>query len=68
MQREAPFALKGLALWRARKAGSLDLQPRPFQRREEDVVLVVGDLADDDAIHDRRLNQRRRSPDGASDS
>src|SRR5437764_1072404 len=60
MQREPPFAFERLALRRSREAGALHLEAGAFERGEEDVVLVVGDLANYDAVDHRRINVFRR--------
>jgi len=58
VQRETPLAGERLALRRGRKSGPLDGEAGAFERLQGGVVLVVGNLAHDNAIDDRHLNAR----------
>ncbi len=63
VQRQAPFAFERLSLRRAAGVGAQHGEAGTFERLQEDVVLVVGDLSHDDAVDDRRLDAcgRRRA-------
>ena len=64
VQCQAPLALERLALRGGGKAGALDAETWAFQRLQKDVVLVVGDLANYDAVDHRRIKVFRRRSSG----
>src|SRR5271157_2844868 len=68
VQRQTPLAFERLALRDAREADALHTEAGAFERPQEDVVRVVGNLSYDKMIDDRRVDARGRCSRGSADA
>src|SRR5262249_10939446 len=68
VQRETPLAFERLALRRGGETDALHGEAGPFERPQGNIMIVVGNLAYNDAVDDRSIDAHRRCSRGSADT